>query len=231
MPKNPMVDWPTFRRWLRTQSNLEGKILGLEPDADPILVEQTGDTVVQNIANSTTFVTELTTNETFITELTENNTYVTQQTTNVTNIINGKKGQANELASLDANGHVVGSQMGVGSFELTIDGGGAAITVGPKFDFEVPFNCTLTGWTLLADQTGSIVIDIWKDTFANFPPTVADTIISGAKPTLSSTNKAQDLAISDWTGEALAASDILRFNVDSATTIQRVTLSMRYVRT
>ena len=32
--------------------------------------------------------------------------------------------------------------------------------------------------------SGSIVIDVWKDTYANFPPIVADTITASAKPTL-----------------------------------------------
>jgi hypothetical protein len=115
-----------------------------------------------------------------------------------------------------------------GAFEVVIDGGGSAITTGVKLDFEVPFGCTLTAWRLLADTSGSIVIDVWKDTYANFPPTVADTI-STSKPTLSAATKAEDTTITDWT-EVLAAGDILRFNVDSAATVTRVLLSLSYTR-
>lgn len=107
-----------------------------------------------------------------------------------------------------------------------IDGGGSAITTGQKGHLEIPFGCTITGWTLLADQSGSIVIDVWKDTYANFPPTVADTIAGTEKPTLASVQKNQDLTLTTWT-TAIAIGDILAFNVDSITTVTRIVLSIR----
>lgn len=109
---------------------------------------------------------------------------------------------------------------------FVIDGGGATITTGVKGFLEIPFACTITRATLLADQSGSIVVDIWKDTYANYPPTVADTITASAKPTISAATKAQDATLTGWT-TAIAAGDILGFNVDSITTCQRVTLSLR----
>jgi len=116
------------------------------------------------------------------------------------------------------------------ALEFIIDGGGATITTGIKGDLEVPFACTITQSTLLADQSGSIVVDIWKDTYANFPPTDADSITASATPTISSATKAQDSTLTGWT-TSIAAGDTIRFNVDSATTIQRVTLSLKVNRT
>jgi hypothetical protein len=116
------------------------------------------------------------------------------------------------------------------NLQLIIDGGGSAITTGIKGDLLVPYNCTVLGWDILADTSGSIVVDVWKDTYANFPPTVADTIAGTEKPTLSSATKNQDTALSSWT-TALTRNDILRFNVDSASTVTRVTLSLRIKRT
>jgi hypothetical protein len=116
------------------------------------------------------------------------------------------------------------------SIMLIIDGGGSAITTGIKGDIEVPFACTITAWEVLADQSGSIVIDVWKDTYANFPPTVGDTITGTEKPTLSSAAKNQDTNLTSWT-TSVSANDILRFNVDSATTVTRVTLSLTVTRT
>jgi hypothetical protein len=81
----------------------------------------------------------------------------------------------------------------------------------------------------LADQSGSIVVDIWKDTYANYPPTVADTITASAKPTISSATKGQSSTLTGWT-TTIAAGDILAFNVDSITTCQRVTLSLKVTR-
>ena len=111
-----------------------------------------------------------------------------------------------------------------------IDGGGTAITTGVKGDLQIPFACTINTWTLLADQSGSIVIDIWKDTYANYPPTVADTITASAKPTISAANKGQSSTLTGWT-TAITAGDTLRFNVDSITTCTRVTLALTVTRT
>ena len=107
-----------------------------------------------------------------------------------------------------------------------IDGGGSAITTGQKGHLEIPFACTITGWTILADQAGSCVIDLWKDSYANFPPTVADTIAGTEKPTLAAVQKNQDLTLSTWT-TAVTAGDILAYNVDSASTVQRVLVALR----
>ena len=111
-----------------------------------------------------------------------------------------------------------------------IDGGGSAITTGQKGHLEIPFACTITGWTILADQSGSIVVDVWKDTYANFPPTVADTIAGTEKPTLATAQKNQDLTPTTWT-TAIDAGDILAFNVDSVSDIERVTISLEVVKT
>lgn len=112
-----------------------------------------------------------------------------------------------------------------------IDGGGAAIVAGLLGgSLRVPFSCTVDSVTLLADQTGSIVVDIWKDSYAAFPPTVADSICASAKPTLSSAAKSEDATLTGWT-TAIAAGDILRFNVDSATTVQNVTIILKVTKT
>jgi len=115
------------------------------------------------------------------------------------------------------------------SLTFIIDGGGSAITTGQKGHLEIPFACTITQVTMLADQSGSIVVDIWKDTYANFPPTDADSITASAPPTISSAQKSQDATLTGWT-TAIAAGDILAFNVDSCTTIKRVTISLKVER-
>lgn len=118
----------------------------------------------------------------------------------------------------------------IDTLTFIIDGGGSTITTGVKGDLEIPFGCTITRATLLADQSGSIVIDIWKDTYANYPPTIADTITASAKPTLSTAIKSQDSTLTGWT-TTITAGDTLRFNVDSITTCTRVTLSLKITRT
>lgn len=116
------------------------------------------------------------------------------------------------------------------TIQFIVDGGGSAITTGVKGDIMIPFNCTVLGWDIVADTSGSIVIDVWKDSYANFPPTVADTIAGTEKPTLSSAVKNQDTSLSSWT-TTLTRNDWLRFNVDSATTVTKVTIAIRVKRT
>lgn len=61
---------------------------------------------------------------------------------------------------------------------------------------------------------------------SNYPPTVADSICASAKPTLSSAIKSQDSTLVGWT-TALAADDILAFNVESVSSVKRVRLDLR----
>jgi hypothetical protein len=110
---------------------------------------------------------------------------------------------------------------------LTIDGGGSVITTGVKGFVVSPATCTITSATLLSTDasatSGSIVIDVWKDTYANYPPANADSITASAPPTLSSANKSQDSTLTGWT-TSVTAGDVLGFTVDSATTVTRVSL-------
>ena len=78
------------------------------------------------------------------------------------------------------------------TISFIIDGGGSAITTGIKGDLEIPFPCTINEVTMLADQTGSIVVDVWKNTYASYPPTVANTITASAKPTITTAVKSKD---------------------------------------
>jgi hypothetical protein len=125
---------------------------------------------------------------------------------------------------------VTGQQAGLtGNLNFIVDGGGAEISTGVKGDVQIPFACTITSVTLLADQSGSIAVDIWKDTYGNFPPTDADSITASAVPTITTATKSTDSTLTGWT-KTITAGDILRFNVDNVTTITRFTLSLGYTR-
>ena len=103
--------------------------------------------------------------------------------------------------------------------------GGGVISTGVKAYIEIPFALDIQSWTLVADASGDLVIDVWLDTYANFPPTVADTIAGSEKPTLSTADKNQDTSLTTWTTE-IAAGSVLGFNVDSAATVQQATLTL-----
>jgi hypothetical protein len=109
------------------------------------------------------------------------------------------------------------------SFGITIDGGGSIISTGVQGDVVIPYPMTISSWTLIADQVGSIVIDVWKDTYTNYPATQSDSITGSAKPTLSSSIKNQSSTLTGWTTN-VNSGDIIRFNVDSVSTITKATL-------
>jgi hypothetical protein len=113
---------------------------------------------------------------------------------------------------------------------FNIDGGGLVITGGIKGDLIIPFACVIDQWTLLADQTGSIVVDVWKNTYASYPPTAGNSITGSALPTISSSNKGQSSTLTGWT-TTVAAGDTLRFSVTSVTTVTRVMVALRVYRT
>lgn len=164
--------------------------------------------------------------------------------TNGTNGTNGATGPAGPPVSDGDKGDVVVSGSGtvwtidsasVGGAKLTnnsrdvsvnaILSASSTITTGVKGDITIPFSGTITSVQLLADAAGSIVVDLWKDTYANYPPTVADTITAAAKPTLSTANKYTDSTLTGWT-TSVSAGDIIRYNVDSVSGLARVDVAL-----
>jgi hypothetical protein len=102
---------------------------------------------------------------------------------------------------------------------------GSPIAPGVKGDVELPFAGTITAVRLLADQAGDIVVDLWKNGYASFPPVAGGTITGGAKPTLALADKYEDVTLIGWDKD-FSAGDVLRVNVDSALGLSRVTLSL-----
>lgn len=120
--------------------------------------------------------------------------------------------------------------VGITAVEFCIDGGGSAITTATKIPpLEIPFACTINRATLVADSPGNMVLDLYKDSYANYPPTSADSICASAKPTLSAASKTQDTTLTGW-NTTINAGDFLICNVDSASIVQRATLSVKVTR-
>jgi hypothetical protein len=103
------------------------------------------------------------------------------------------------------------------------------ITTGEKKSArrEVKKGGTITGWTILSldDTSGSIGLDVWKDTYANYPPTVADTITASAKPSVTTATKNTSTTLTSWT-TSFSAGDVLSVNVDSVTSFKDVELCL-----
>ncbi len=112
-----------------------------------------------------------------------------------------------------------------------VDGNDAVIAVGAvKGHVYIPFDCTITGWEIVASESGDMVVDIWKDTFANYPPlNVSDSITGTAKPTLTASDKATSTTLTDWV-TSLNEGDYLKVEVESNSAITWFTLVLRVTR-
>lgn len=112
------------------------------------------------------------------------------------------------------------------NFGIVIDGGGGVIQSGIKGELISPYNMTINSWTLLADTTGSTSVDIWKTTYGSYPATSANTIITaGTKPTLTSQIRNQSVSVTGF-NRTVSQNDIFVFNLESASTITRLTLTI-----
>lgn len=151
----------------------------------------------------------------------------TAVTSNYTLTFPAAIGDVGDVLQFDASG--VGSfASNIRTLNFIIDGGGAVITTGIKGHVVIDFPCTVVSWTIVSDVTGSIVVDVNRATYANFPTTAS---IAGTElPTISTARKGQDLSLTSWT-TAIAAGDILEFQVDSVTSVTRVTVALELLPT
>src|SRR5262245_31527607 len=97
--------------------------------------------------------------------------------------------------------------------EFIIDGGGVAITTGAKGSLRIPYAATIGNWSVIADQSGSIAVDILR---LNNGVPVTSMIGGGNKPTLSSAQFVGPTLPSGWTSTAFVANDWITFSVTSA---------------
>lgn len=127
-------------------------------------------------------------------------------------------------SSVLGSGDLVVSGSGTRTIGMTFDGGGSPPMVGAVGYVVAQFSGTIDQWSIIADASGSAVVDVWKA--AGAIPTVANTIAGSEKPTLSATQLNSDTSLSSWT-TAVTVGDVFGFNIDSVTTCTRLTVEVR----
>jgi hypothetical protein len=103
-----------------------------------------------------------------------------------------------------------------------------AITTGAKGRKTVSFNGTIVGWRLVADQSTTTTVDVWKANLAI--PTVANTITGTAKPALTAAQLAGSTTLTGWT-TSVADGDVFILNVDSNNNANYICLELDIVLT
>jgi hypothetical protein len=112
---------------------------------------------------------------------------------------------------------------------LSKDNNGVTLPTGIQGDVYIPFSGSITGVTILTDISGSMVMDIWRASYASYPPTAGNSICGGNYPTLVSAIKYQNTTLTSWT-LGVTAGDILRFNINSVSSITRYTIELTLAR-
>lgn len=135
-------------------------------------------------------------------------------------------GGTTSLLTYSHIGSVVADYSHTHKFDIAvvIGDGVNTITTGSKGYVRVPRAATVTGWKIVANASGSIVVDVKRCTYSGFPTT--SSIAGSEKPTLSSAQKNEDTSLTTWT-TSLAEGDWLEFYVDSASTVKQVTVALQ----
>lgn len=109
-----------------------------------------------------------------------------------------------------------------------IDGAGSVVTTGQRGQIYIPFPMTITNWWVMADQSGSVTIDVLR---ANNAVPSSSIVGAGTKPNLSSSQFTTS-APSSWTSTTLAANDFIAFSITgSPSSVTRVSIYLSGLRT
>lgn len=121
----------------------------------------------------------------------------------------------------------VGVSNNITEIEFIIDGAGSALTTGIKGNIHIPFAANIAAWFIIADQPGSIAVDILR---ANNAVPVASIVGGGNKPSLTA-QQINSAFPSGWTSTQLLGNDWLTFTVSSTSgVITRITLSLQVLK-
>jgi hypothetical protein len=113
--------------------------------------------------------------------------------------------------------------------------GGTSTVTACDQEISLPTDGTIIAWTILADKTANASIDLWVEDYADYPPTIDDSICNSSYITLSSANKSmdsieiQDAPILNWV-RAFNAGSIMTAHIRSVSLASRITLIIEYVK-
>ena len=105
-----------------------------------------------------------------------------------------------------------------------IDSGSLPMQVGDKGKLTIDVTGVIENIRVLSDQTGDIVFELSKCTFADYPNFTS--ITNGARVQLTNSDKYFDDVLNSWT-TTIGAGDILRFTVVSVNNIRRLLISLK----
>lgn len=115
------------------------------------------------------------------------------------------------------------------SIGVTFDGELAVLDFGAQADILIPFKGRIQSVHVQADRVGNITIDIWKTSFATFPPAGTQSIVGTNPPKIVSGQTYEDLVLTGWT-TLVEKNSTLFFVITDIATIQHVVLVLKMMK-
>lgn len=148
----------------------------------------------------------------------------------------GGGGGSGTVVEIDTNNGITGGPITVsGTVGLTLNSRtrniGAVFnspTSGQTFFVYIPYSGTITAATILADQSGSAVVDVWKVALTSIPANSSNSIAASDLPTLSSAIQNRDTTLTGWT-TSISAGDVIYFHLNSASTVVTINVVLTVV--
>lgn len=112
---------------------------------------------------------------------------------------------------------------------FSFDNGAAPLTTNMMDDIVIPFDMEIIEWSLLLNDAATVSIDLWQDTYANYPPVNADSITNSNNPATSGTDKEQG-DTTGWTTGQLNEGSVLRAVIETTSVATRAVLTLRCQR-
>ena len=123
-----------------------------------------------------------------------------------------------------------------GGLTMILDNGGTAFSSGTGcssgslIGFEWPFSGSLQTATVITDNASNVEIQLWKDTFANWPPASTANICGTSPLRTASAKTLQVTTLTTWTA-CFAAGDWIVPRVIGCSGPTKAFLALRYNRT
>jgi hypothetical protein len=109
------------------------------------------------------------------------------------------------------------------------DGLGSTVDVNKTVDIRAPFAGTIDSWEIFLDTATTVSIDVWKDVYANYPPTAADKISASDPIATSAADHATDSTLTGWS-TTVTEGDILRLKPSAVGVATKIYVCIHYTR-
>ena len=101
-----------------------------------------------------------------------------------------------------------------------------ALSAGAKIPIHIAEDATIKKVVVLTvGGPGDVVIDIWKDAFASYPPSVSESICGGNLPTITNGESFEDSTLTDWT-TVVSQGDTLMVVLDSVSGFDDIVVAL-----